>query len=250
MIAHKKLLAADVGWNFNKTKSYLNGGSFFIHKICSYAINSKPEADANRVKKAWEEGQNMTRDDARKSLIGLGIAEPDDSQITNFLNQINGATKSERDRAEKFRTEAEKVTDLQKQLDEINSKGLSDVERANKATEDALKKVAELEKNIKTMQTQKQLAELGIVGESADKFFDSEGNVDFSVLGQILSETKKNAATEKEKELAGNAGNPGGQGGASSTSEKTDDVKFAEGYAKRVAESNKAQSDAMASYLK
>ena len=34
---------------------------------------------------------------------------------------------------------SEKVAELQKQLDEINSKGLSDVERANKATEDALK---------------------------------------------------------------------------------------------------------------
>ena len=111
----------------------------------------------------------------------------------------------------------------------MNSKGLSDVERANKATEDALKKVAELEKNIKTMQTQKQLAELGIVGESADKFFDSEGNVDFSVLGQILSDTKKNAATEKERELAGNAGNPGGQGGSNGGGEeKSEGAIYAE----------------------
>lgn len=191
----------------------------------------------------------MNRDEAKKALIGLGITEPDETQVTNFLNQINGATKTERDRAEKYRSEADKVVELQKQLDEINSKGLSDVERANKATEDALKKVAELEKNIKTMQTQKQLAELGIVGESADKFFDSEGNVDFSVLGQILSDTKKNAASAKEKELAGNAGNPGGQGG-STPPEKTDDVKFAESYAQRMSDSSKAQSDAMAAYLK
>lgn len=191
----------------------------------------------------------MNRDDAKKALIGLGIAEPDETQVTNFLNQINGATKTERDRAEKFRTEAEKVTDLQKQLDEINSKGLSDVERANKATEEALKKVAELEKNIKTMQRQKQLTELGIVGEQADKLFDENGNVDFSVFGQILSDTKKNAKAEREKELAGNAGNPGGQGG-SNPPEKTEDVKYAEGYAKRVAESSKSQSEAMAAYLK
>ena len=189
----------------------------------------------------------MNRDEAKKALIGLGIPEPDETQVTNFLNQINGATKTERDRAEKYRSEADKVVELQKQLDEINSKGLSDVERANKATEDALKKVAELEKNIKTMQTQKQLAELGIIGEAAEKLFDADGNVDFSVFGQILSDTKKNAATAKEKELAGNAGNPGGQGG-NTPPEKTDDVKYAEGYAKRVAESNKNQSDAISHY--
>lgn len=190
----------------------------------------------------------MTREQSKTFLVSLGIAEPTEEQITNHLNSVNKEIKSEKDRADKFKAEADKVATLQAQLDEINSKGLSDVEKANKATEAALSKVAELEKNIKTMQTQKQLAELGIVGESADKFFDSEGNVDFSVLGQILSDTKKNAATEKEKELAGNAGNPGGQGGASSTPEKTDDVKVAESYAKRAVESNKATSDALASY--
>lgn len=191
----------------------------------------------------------MNRDEAKKALIGLGIAEPDETQVTNFLNQINGATKTERDRAEKYRTEADKVAELQKQLDEMNSKGLSDVERANKATEDALKKVAELEKNIKTMQTQKQLAELGITGETAEKFISADGTVDFSVLGQILSDTKANAKAEREAELAGKAGNPGGSNGGSEP-EKTADVQYAESYGKRMAESSKATNDALASYLK
>lgn len=171
----------------------------------------------------------MTRDDARKNLVACGIETPTDEQITSYLNQVNGAIKSEKERADKYKNEADKVSELQKQLEEINNKGLSDVEKANKETEKANLRIAELEKNIKTMQTQKQLAELGIVGESADKFFDSEGNVDFSVLGQILSDTKKNAATEKEKELAGNAGNPGGQGGSNGgNEEKTEGETFAQ----------------------
>ncbi len=171
----------------------------------------------------------MTREQAKALLVSLGIETPSEEQITNYLNSVNKEIKTEKDRADKFKAEADKVATLQAQLDEINSKGLSDVEKANKATEAALSKVAELEKNIKTMQTQKQLAELGIVGESADKFFDSEGNVDFSVLGQILSDTKKNAATEKERELAGNAGNPGGQGGSNSGGEeKSEGAIYAE----------------------
>ena len=191
----------------------------------------------------------MTREDARKSLIGLGIAEPDDSQITNFLNQINGATKSERDRAEKFRTEAEKVTELQKQLDEINSKGLSEVEKANRENEKATARIAELEKSLKKMQTQKELAALNIVGEEAETLLNEDGSLNFATLGQILTNREKVAASAKEKELAGNAGNPGGQGG-STPPEKTDDVKFAESYAQRMSDSSKAQSDAMAAYLK
>ena len=194
-------------------------------------------------------GNIVTREQSKQFLSSLGIENVTEEMITNHLNQVNNAIKSEKDRADKYKAEADRVGELQKQLDELNSKGLSDVEKANKATEAALQKVAELEKNIKTMQTQKQLAELGITGEAAEKLFDAEGNVDFGVFGQILSDTKKNAATAKEKELAGNAGNPGGQGGAASP-EKTDDVKFAEGYAKRTVEGTKAQSDAMAAYLK
>ena len=145
----------------------------------------------------------MTRDDAKKTLVALGLNDVTEEQITSYLNTLNGAIKSEKDRADRLSKEAEKVSELQKQLDEINDKGLSEVEKANKATETAMKRVAELEKNIKTMQTQKQLAELGIVGESADKFFDADGNLDFSVLGQILSDTKAKAAADKEAELAG-----------------------------------------------
>lgn len=192
----------------------------------------------------------MTREQAKALLVTLGIETPSEDQITNYLNSVNKEVKSEKDRAEKYKAEADKTADLQKQLDEINNKGLSDVEKANKATEDALKKVAELEKNIKTMQTQKELATLGITGEDADKFFNEDGSLNFATLGQVLTNREKAAATAKEKELAGNAGNPGGQGGGSTPPDKTDDVKFAEGYGKRIAESNKATNDALASYLK
>lgn len=171
----------------------------------------------------------MTREEAKKNLIACGVTEPTDEQVTAYLNQVNGAVKSEKDRADKYKTEADKVAGLQAQLDEINSKGLSDVEKANKATEAALSKVAELEKNIKTMQTQKQLAELGITGETAEKFISADGTVDFSVLGQILSDTKANAAAAKEAELAGKAGNPGGQGGSNGgNDEKTEGETFAQ----------------------
>ena len=189
----------------------------------------------------------MTREDAKKNLIACGVTEPTDEQVTAYLNQVNGAVKSEKDRAEKYKAEADKTADLQKQLDEINSKGLTDVEKANKATEDALKKVAELEKNIKTMQTQKELATLGITGEVADNMFNEDGSLNFATLGQILTNREKAAATAKEAELAGKAGNPGGSNGGGEN-EKTADVAFAESYGKRTAESNKATADALASY--
>lgn len=191
----------------------------------------------------------MTREIAKGILVSLGIENPTDEQVTNYLNSVNKEVKSANDKAEKYRSEAEKVTELQKQLDEINSKGLTDVEKANKATEDALKKVAELEKNIKTMQTQKELATLGITGEVADNMFNEDGSLNFATLGQVLTEREKAAATAKEAELAGKAGNPGGSNGGGEP-EKTVAETYAEGYAKRMTEGGKAQGDAMASYLK
>ena len=164
------------------------------------------------LKKRGRKDNIMTREQAKALLVTLGIETPSEDQITNYLNSVNKEVKSEKDRAEKYKAEADKTADLQKQLDEINNKGLSDVEKANKATEDALKKVAELEKNIKTMQTQKELATLGIIGEDADKFFNEDGSLNFATLGQVLTNREKAAAIAKEKELAGNAGNPGNSG--------------------------------------
>lgn len=191
----------------------------------------------------------MTREQAKAAMVGLGVAEPNEDQITAFLNQINGAVKSERDRAERYKAEADKVTDLQAQLDELNNKGLSDVEKANKATEAANNRIAELEKSLKTMQTQKELAALGITGEDAEKFFNEDGSLNFATLGQILTTKEKNAAAAKEAELAGKAGNPGGSNGGGEP-EKSVAETYAEGYAKRMTEGGKAQGDAMASYLK
>ena len=138
-----------------------------------------------------------------------------------------------------------------KQLEELNSKGLSEVELANKATEKANAKIAELEKSLKTMTVQNKLSALGITGEEATKFFDENGELNFDTLGQVLTNREKAAAIAKEKELAGNAGNPGGNGGnGGGEPQKTAAETFAESYAKSVAENSKAANDALASYLK
>ena len=192
----------------------------------------------------------MTREQAKAMLVTLGIAEPTEDQITNYLNSVNKEVKSEKDRAEKYKAESEKAAELQKQLDELNNKGLTEVEKANKATEQANARIAELEKSLKTMTVQNKLSALGITGDDATNLISADGEINFDTLGQILTTREKAAATAKEAELAGKAGNPGGQGGSGSETEKSVAETYAEGYAKRMTEGGKAQGDAMASYLK
>ena len=191
----------------------------------------------------------MTREQAKALLVTLGITEPTEDQITNYLNSVNKEVKSEKERAEKYKAESEKVATLQAQLDELNNKGLTEVEKANKATEQANARIVELEKSLKTMTVQNKLSSLGITGEDATNLISENGEINFDTLGQILTNREKAAATAKEAELAGKAGNPGGSNGGGEP-EKTVAETYAEGYAKRMTEGGKAQGDAMASYLK
>ena len=190
---------------------------FFIHKFWK-AVTVKsaiPKAEKTVLKNRGI-GRNiaMTREMAKTNLIACGIETPTDEQITAYLNQLNGAVKNEKDRADRLKTEADKVASLQAQLDELNNKGLTEVEKANKATESALARVAELEKNLKAMEVKEKLATLGIIGDDAKNLIGENGELNFDTLGQVISAREKKAAADKEAELAGNAGNPGGNGGS------------------------------------
>lgn len=44
----------------------------------------------------------MSREQAKKNLISFGIEEPSEEQITNYLNQVNGETQKEKEKAEKL----------------------------------------------------------------------------------------------------------------------------------------------------
>lgn len=170
----------------------------------------------------------MTREQAKANLVNLGIAEPTDEQVTTYLNTVNGETKKEKDRADKYKLDADRASQLQKQLDDIANQNLSEVEKANKATEDALSQVAQLQKRIERSEQLKALAEKGITGEQAEKLISDDGKLDFDVLGQIISERENAAKVAKEQEIANNQGNPNGGSSGEKIDEKPDDVKNAE----------------------
>lgn len=156
----------------------------------------------------------MTREQARKNLVAIGIAEPSDEQITNYLNQLQGETRIERERADKLKDDASKAAELQKQIDEINNQNMSDLEKANKDRDDALKSVNELKKQLQQMQTMASLAEQGITGDNAKNLIKDDGTIDFVTLGKIISERETKAAADKEAELLKQTPNPGGNKGS------------------------------------
>ena len=168
----------------------------------------------------------MTREDVLKLF-----PDATDEQITNLLNQNNSEVARERGKADKYKTDAQKAADLQKQLDELNSQNLSDIEKANAERDKALNSVTDLQNQIKTMQLKTGLAEQGIVGEQADKLIESlnGGSFDTALLGQIISEKNKIAIADYEKKNLDGTPNPdGGKGGddKKSTAEKIAEKMF------------------------
>lgn len=161
----------------------------------------------------------MTRENARENLKGFGIEEPTEEQVTNYLNQVNGESQKEKARAEQYKEDAKKVSELQKKLDEMENANLTEVEKANKSVEEANKKIAELQNQINRANTLKQLADKGITGDDANNLIHEDGTIDFDTLGKILTDRETAAATAKEKEIAGQSSNPNGgkQGGDDDT---------------------------------
>lgn len=169
----------------------------------------------------------MTRAEAKQNLIGFGIAEPTEEQITSYLNQIGAETKKEKEKAELLKAKADKADELQTELDRINNEKLSDVEKANKALETANNRIAELERMQKiTAQRNSVVEKFKVTGEQASQIVKDDGSLDYDVLGQIISDKEKAAATAKEKEIASGATNPGG-GSAGGDDARTNAEKIA-----------------------
>jgi len=166
----------------------------------------------------------MTREDVKKLF-----PDATDDQITAILNQHNSEVATEKGKAEKLKADAKKAEEYRQQLDELNAANMSDLEKANKATEDANKRVADLEKEMLTLKTKASLAEQGIVGEVADKLIESiqGGNIDASVLGQIISEREKAAIAKYEQDQMNSTPDASGKGGDNGDG-KTSAEKIAE----------------------
>ena len=142
----------------------------------------------------------IKRDEVKQKLIEMGVAEPTEEQVNSYIAVISNELKASEDRAARFKAESDKVKDLEKQLNELNNAKLTDEERSAKAMEEANQRVLELETTVKTMQLQKGLAEIGIIGEDAADLVDEDGSLNIEKLGEIIGAREKSAVDVYKKE--------------------------------------------------
>ena len=170
----------------------------------------------------------MTREEARLNLVALGIEEPTDSQVTNYLNQFHSN-----------RNPNPTPTPTPQPTPSPNPTPSPEPTPAND------EELANMRRQIEGLQRENARKDIlayavskGLTGEQVQKVLNAfTDNVDaaksaIDSIGQIISENRESAARAKEQEIAGNAGNPGGgNGGGNPPDEKPDDVKNAESIA-------------------
>ena len=170
----------------------------------------------------------MTREQAKQNLIAIGVEEPTDEQISNYLNQVNGETKKEKDKAAEYKAKADKADELQSKIDEIEAGNLTEIEQARKALESANEQIANLKKN-NAIREQRETAMTAfkITAEQAKTVVKDDGSIDYESLGKIMSEKETAAAEAKEQEIAKKQDIPGG-GRADGDNKKTTAEKIVE----------------------
>ena len=192
----------------------------------------------------------MTREQAKQNLISIGVEEPTDEQITNYLNQVNGETQKEKDKAAEYKEKADKADEYKAKIDELEAGNMTELEKANKALELANEQIAKMQKDnsIRDLR-EKSMTDFKITAEQAKTVVKDDGNFDTAALGKIMSEKETAAAQAKEQEIAGKQDIPGG-GSAGGVKDKTEAEKTAEAIGKTLAGTNEAAKAIVDGYLK
>lgn len=177
--------------------------------------------EENHVKKVVvEKGRTMTRQDVIKLF-----PDATEEQITNLLNAHHKDVDAEKEKAKaSSKDSADKVAELQAQLEALQNKDTPEIEKIQKQLEKMTADYDKAQKTIKDMELKNNLIGQGVSGEDADKLIEqmSAEKFDASVIGTIIN----NAISAHDKDRMQNTPDPTGGNGAPDT--KSDAEKIAE----------------------
>lgn len=235
---------------------------FLILKNIATARERKPGADHVRSEPCeqsvlvWKKGDFMTREQAKQVLIGMGIEEPSDEQVSKYLDSVTGEVKKEKDKNALLQEKVNKAADLEKELEELKQQNMTDAEKAElerqkeKAANE--KRISDLESALATSQREALtgkitsiFANAGMQGDAyagAIKAFSNmnaedalkEAQTFVDGISEVNKTTLDTAKAAWEKEALENTPNPGGGAGDSNETKKSDASEYAKAYSARM----------------
>lgn len=207
----------------------------------------------------------MTREQAKQVLIGMGIEEPSDEQVTKYLDSVTGEVKKEKDKNTSLKEKADKAEALQKELDELKQQNMTDAEKAElerqkeKAANE--KRISDLESALATSQKEALtgkitsiFANAGMQGDAyvaAIKAFSNmnaedalkEAQTFVDGISEVNKTTLDTAKAAWKKEALENTPNPGGGAGGGKETKKSEASEYAKAYSARMNQEAKAADD-------
>lgn len=98
----------------------------------------------------------------REELIAMGLTE---EQVEKVMADHAKAVQTANAKAEKYKTDAQKAADLQKQLDEIGQQNLTEIEKEQKAREAAEQRATDLQKQLTQSAIETIFAKANLTGD-------------------------------------------------------------------------------------
>ena len=165
----------------------------------------------------------MTREQAKKNLIALGITEPTEDQVSNYLNQFHGDVEPPTPNPAPNPTPAQ-TPQPAPQPNQTQTPGNADLNEIEKLQ----KQIADLQKENVKKDIRAYAAEKGLTGEQTEKILGALQD-DLEVAKAAIDSMSQIISEKKELEIAKGSMNPGGgTGGTNKGDEKPEDVKNAE----------------------
>ena len=133
----------------------------------------------------------MSREEAKQNLVALGIEEPTDAQVTNYLNQFHA-----NDPKPEPKTDPEGNSELEK----------------------AMQQIEQLKADITRKDIASYAAQKGLVGEQAESILSGLTNdletakKTIDSFSKFVTDKETAAAAAKENEIANGGTNPSGNG--------------------------------------
>lgn len=141
----------------------------------------------------------MSREEAKQNLVALGIEEPTDAQVTNYLNQFHAND-----------PKPEPKTDP-KPEPKTDPEGNSELEKA-------MQQIEQLKADITRKDIASYAAQKGLVGEQAELILSGLTNdletakKTIDSFAKFVTDKETAAASAKENEIANGGTNPSGNG--------------------------------------
>ena len=201
----------------------------------------------------------MTREQAKQALIGMGVAEPSEEQVSKLLDSISAETKKEKDKNVSLKEKAEKADSLEKELEELKKQNMTEAERleaerkkekeaVDKELADLKAALAESNKKALTSEITSMFANAGLSTETYASAIKAYASAPYEKPEDAMKEVEtfvkgvSEAKAAWEKEALENTPNPGGGSGGKPTV-KSDAAEFAKAYSAKMNQETKSADD-------